>query len=51
MRGKRGTAGQRAHALPMQEPGQERLGPVMPDLLGQLDDDPFPLGPRGTAGA
>jgi hypothetical protein len=26
MRGKRGTAGQRAHALPMQEPGQERLG-------------------------
>jgi hypothetical protein len=23
---KRGTAGQRAHALPMQEPGQERLG-------------------------
>jgi hypothetical protein len=26
MRGKCGTAGQRAHALPMQEPGQERLG-------------------------
>jgi hypothetical protein len=26
MRGKRVTAGQRAHALPMQEPGQERLG-------------------------
>jgi hypothetical protein len=26
MRGKRGTAGQRAHALPMQAPGQERLG-------------------------
>jgi Phage integrase family len=26
MRGERGTAGQRAHALPMQGPGQERLG-------------------------
>jgi hypothetical protein len=26
VRGKRGTAGQRADALPMQEPGQERLG-------------------------
>jgi hypothetical protein len=26
MRGKPGTAGQRAHALPMQEPGQEGLG-------------------------
>jgi hypothetical protein len=26
MRGKRGTAGQRAHALPMQKPGQKRLG-------------------------
>jgi hypothetical protein len=26
MRAKRGTAGQRAHALPMQESGQERLG-------------------------
>ena len=25
MRGKRGTAGQRAQALPMHEPGQERL--------------------------
>jgi hypothetical protein len=34
MRGKRGTAGQRAHALPMQEPGQERLAARM--LLVQL---------------
>jgi hypothetical protein len=39
MRGKRGTAGKRAHALPMQEPGQERLGRADARVLLDVDEN------------